>query len=208
MLMMCQYTNKLNIPWQPGNHPHMTNYPENSKSTRKRNDFSPLFTAPHKNTKTDVFILLKCLQEDKIQSRHKQWTNCHKHERGISDVPFVTSQEEENIPKYRSRILFFFVLLIVPLGPTFLSNVGMEGNEGTHVHVGCANHVYHPHSKESHIWNCVRKADKSVLVAAKWWTRVFSGERNSLDDGRRFCVFAASQVLKGIESIEDWMRAN
>lgn len=50
MLMMCQYTNKLNIPWQPGNHPHMTNYPENSKSTRKRNDFSPLLTAPHKNT--------------------------------------------------------------------------------------------------------------------------------------------------------------
>lgn len=92
--------------------------------------------------------------------------------------------------------------------PLFLSNVGMEGNERTRVHVGCANYVYHPHSKESHIWNCVQKADKSVLVAAKWWARVFSGERNSLDDGRRFCVFAASRVLKGIESIEDWMRAN
>lgn len=82
-------------------------------------------------------------------------------------MPFVTSQEEENTQKYRSRILFFPVLLIVLLGPAFLSNVGMEGNERTHIHVGCANHVYHPHSKESHIWNCVQKADKSVLVAAK-----------------------------------------
>lgn len=35
-----------------------------------------------------------------------------------------------------------------------------------------------------------------------------SGKQKSLDDDRRFCVFAAFRVLKGIESIEDWMKAN
>lgn len=116
------------------------------------------------------------------------WNVCKKtkYKAGTSSEQTATNMREVSVmcPLWHHRrrrthrstgveYFFFPVLLIVPLGPTFLSNVGMEGNERTRVHVGCANHVYHPHSKESHIWNCVQKADKSVLVAAKWWARVF-----------------------------------
>lgn len=203
------------MPVLSTSHHHMTTYPENSKFTRKQNDFSPLFTAPHKNThvhKNRCFYTVEMSarrqntkQAQEVNKLPQTWERYQW--RALCDI--TGGGEHTEVQEWNTFFSLIFVLLIVPLGPTFLSNVGMEGNERTHVHVGCANHVYHhPHSKETHIWNCVQKADKSVLVAAKWWARLFSGERKSLDDGRRFCVFAASRVLKGIESIEDWMRAN
>lgn len=153
-------------------HPHLTNYPDYSKSTRKRNDFSPLFTATHKNTHIHKN---RCFYTVEMSARRQNT----KQAQAVNKLPTNMREVSVMCPLWHHRrrrtprILFFFILLIVPLGPTFLSNVGMEGNERTRVHVGCANHVYHPHSKESHIWNCVQKADKSVLVAAKWWARVF-----------------------------------